>query len=90
MCICILDGNVVRDKEMLHDILADSLGFPDWYGRNLDALYDCLTDIQEATLIRIQNKTGLDVHLGAYAAALLKVLAVSAKENEKVQYVVED
>lgn len=90
MCICILDGNVIRDREMLHDILADSLGFPDWYGRNLDALHDCLTDVQEETQIRIQNGTGMDSHLGTYAAALRKVLAVSAEENQKIQYIVEE
>lgn len=30
-------------KSALRD-LGRSLGFPDWYGANLDALYDCLTD----------------------------------------------
>lgn len=90
MCICILDGNVIRDRETLHDILADSLGLPDWYGRNLDALHDCLTDVQEETQIRIQNGIGMDAHLGAYAAALRKVLAVSAEENQKIQYIVEE
>ena len=28
MRVCILDGKVIENKEMLHDILADSLGFP--------------------------------------------------------------
>lgn len=25
--------------------IAEALEFPDWYGHNLDALYDCLTDL---------------------------------------------
>ncbi|MFT7837457.1 barstar family protein [Saccharothrix sp. BKS2] len=25
--------------------VADALDFPDWFGHNLDALYDCLTDL---------------------------------------------
>ena len=47
MLICILDGNNITNRETLHDTLATSLQLPDWYGRNLDALYDCLLDIRE-------------------------------------------
>lgn len=90
MRICILDGNRIKDREMLHDTLADSLGFPDWYGRNLDALYDCLTDLREETQICVQNENQLGVHLGGYAAALQRVLAVSAQENEKLMYITEN
>lgn len=89
MCIWILDGNMIKDKEMLHGILADLPGFPDWYGRNLDALHDCLTDMQEETWIRIQNENALTLHLGNYAAAFLNVLAASAEENKKIHFVIE-
>ena len=50
MNICIIDGKLIKDREMLHRILAELPGVPDWYGRNLDALHDCLTDIQEELL----------------------------------------
>jgi RNAse (barnase) inhibitor barstar len=29
-----------------------ALGFPPWYGANLDALFDCLTDLPEQTEVR--------------------------------------
>jgi RNAse (barnase) inhibitor barstar len=32
------------DKESVLRELGHTLRFPDWYGANLDALYDCLTD----------------------------------------------
>ena len=38
-----LDGNLI--KEGGHDYLAEALNLPDYYGKNLDALYDCLTEI---------------------------------------------
>ncbi|WP_405273958.1 barstar family protein [Methanobrevibacter sp.] len=38
-----LDGKLI--KENGHDYLAEALNFPDYYGKNLDALYDCLTEI---------------------------------------------
>lgn len=39
-----LVGPVGSKAEAL-DAIGAALGFPGWYGRNLDALYDCLTDL---------------------------------------------
>lgn len=89
MCKYILDGKLIKDREMLHGVLADLPGFPDWYGRNLDALYDCLTDIQEETWIQVRNLDDLTAHLENYAAAFLKVLAAAAEENKRIHYMIE-
>ena len=43
------------DKEELHRSLAECLDFPDWYGKNLDALYDQLTAINQDTLVVLCN-----------------------------------
>ncbi len=45
----ILDFNTTRTREDVHKYLAMKFDFPDYYGENLDALYDCLTDIGEPT-----------------------------------------
>ena len=37
----------------LHLKLKEELGFPDWYGCNLDALYDCLTAISQETVLTL-------------------------------------
>jgi RNAse (barnase) inhibitor barstar len=39
-----VDLSGVCDRNSLHDRLQESLTPPSWYGRNLDALYDALTD----------------------------------------------
>jgi|SRR4051812_25718327 RNAse (barnase) inhibitor barstar len=40
----VMDGHPV-DKMSTMEAIAAALSFPDWFGRNLDALYDCLTDL---------------------------------------------
>ncbi|MGH3696534.1 MAG: barstar family protein [Pseudonocardiaceae bacterium] len=39
-----LIGPVTSRPEAL-EAIGTALGFPAWYGRNLDALHDCLTDL---------------------------------------------
>ena len=39
--------------DSLYDFLSNELDFPDYFGRNLDALYDVLTDICEETHISL-------------------------------------
>lgn len=41
----------IETKDQLHKALAEALRFPEWYGNNLDALYDCLTDLRNIHLI---------------------------------------
>ena len=40
-----VDFSSVEDYWDIHGILKESLNFPDYYGGNLDALFDCLTDM---------------------------------------------
>ncbi|MFY8209202.1 MAG: barstar family protein [Caulobacter sp.] len=42
-----IPGHEIVDDESFHDVLARALGFPDFYGRNLDALADCLSSVDE-------------------------------------------
>ena len=41
----VLDGSGVRSKRAMFAALARTLRFPKWFGNNLDALYDCLSDL---------------------------------------------
>ena len=52
-----IDCGGIATKRELHELIAESLCFPDWYGHNLDALMDCLTDLEDVavTLTRWEN-----------------------------------
>jgi len=49
------DFSEFESTEDLLGALADALDFPDWFGMNLDALYDCLTDISSDTRIIVNG-----------------------------------
>ena len=42
-----------KTRETAHTYLKEILHLPDYYGRNLDALYDCLCEIITLSLIHI-------------------------------------
>ncbi len=76
-----LDGGFLRSKDHLHDILARELRFPEWYGRNLDALHDCLTDLHEDTQISVIRIESADAELQQYLSRVVHVIRDSAEEN---------
>lgn len=41
----VVDGADIRDRAAMLAAIAEALSFPDWFGHNLDALHDCLTDL---------------------------------------------
>ena len=86
MHICALDGEKITNRQTLHDTISSSLDLPEWYGRNLDALYDCLTEIQEETEIWLLNEASLEKNLGSYLKSLLRVLHTVSQENPNVRY----
>ena len=40
-----VDTSLITDWDSFHTVFAEALGFPDFYGRNLNAWIDCLTSL---------------------------------------------
>ena len=40
-----IDSRKVKTRERFHDEVSSAFRFPDYYGRNIHALRDCLTDL---------------------------------------------
>ena len=83
MKVVILDGSTAPTKEALHQHLARELNFPDWYGGNLDALFDFLTSVSEEITLTL-DEAALTEALGPYAQRVGKVLARAAEKNPKI------
>ena len=41
----VIDCRKMTSRAEAHEHLAEVFGFPEYYGRTLDALHDCLTDL---------------------------------------------
>ena len=77
--ICQLDCEKLRERDSAHDHLAQVLDLPAYYGRNLDALYDCLTELGPCTVLLCGASA---VRLaGGYGARVLAVLEQAARDN---------
>ena len=75
-----VDLSGVRDREGLHERLRASMDLPDWYGNNLDALYDILTDIHRPTQMTILPPQSMNDRMAAYWPRLLRVLTDAAED----------
>ena len=60
----------------IHNALKNGLNFPDYYGGNLDALWDCLTDfIDNNVVIILKNYQFVEKANKEYAEKILRVFA---------------
>lgn len=75
----------LTSPDAFHEEIAKSLEFPGYYGKNLDALYDCLTDIIEPTEIVFPQKAEESAYLGEYAAKVICVLKDAEIDNDSLK-----
>ena len=68
-----------------HDYIARRMRFPDYYGRNLDALYDVLSTIGQPTEVVITGREQIARRLGGYAEKLLEAFTGAAQANPNLR-----
>ena len=84
----VLDCEKLLRRKEAHLYLAEMLDFPDYYGKNLDALYDCLTELGECTIVL----RGDNILRGSegYGAKVLKAFQEAASANPRLKLEVQN
>lgn len=54
-----LDGRRLRERGEAMELLGRALALPEWWGRNLDALYDCLTDLGRPVRLVLEHQEAM-------------------------------
>ncbi len=73
-----LDGAHLQSREEAMELLGLALALPEWWGRNLDALHDCLTDLNRPVRLEISRREAMEA--SPFGQRLLRVLEDAAAE----------
>lgn len=80
----LLDFCVTKSKEQVHDYLALKFEFPDYYGKNLDGLYDLLTESREDICVGVfglGERPDRDEALTRYLRRVSRVFKDAQEDN---------
>lgn len=77
----VIDGRACRTRAAFFEETARALDFPDYFGRNWDALTDCLRDTGAVTLIVAHADELLAAEPPAALATLLTILRTAAADG---------
>jgi len=67
----VLDGNVIENKELLFETLKKQINSDEFYGNNLDSLWDVLSNYTDDLTITVMHSAELVENLGNYAHMLM-------------------
>lgn len=81
----VLDGRRMQTKPELHRYLKEALHLPGYYGNNLDALMDCLTENSSQRRIEIEFAEAIVESLGKYGENVLRVFRDAAEVNKALE-----
>ena len=85
-----LDCRKMTDRKAAHAYLKQALALPDYYGNNLDALYDLMTDREEETVLVLGYWRQLGVLLGDYGISLRETLREASEDHPKVEIILKE
>ncbi len=74
-----IDCSRLLEREPAHDHLAAALELPEWYGRNLDALYDCITSMGPG-VIHLEGADAL-ARTDGYGWRILLAITDAVRDN---------
>lgn len=85
-----LDGRRMNTREIAHQYIKWKLNLPEYYGKNLDALWDMLSTYSDPIEICFLNEDSLIDQLGDYGEAIIEVFQDAQIENKNIRFTIED
>ena len=76
--LILCDFERLSTADAVYDYLTEELCFPEYFGRNLDALHDCLTDVSAPTRLILTGTASPS------AQRFLPVIKDAAKRNRNL------
>lgn len=83
----VLNFEGVSDKEEFYAIIQDAIEVPDYFGNNLDALYDVLTEDFEEKTIVVKGIEQSSDGMRDYMKRFRRLCDDVAEENEAIRFV---
>lgn len=83
----IIDGKFMQSKEAMYVHLTRVFSLPSYFGNNLDALWDVLTENEEPTQIDFINVDSTREYLGTYGENLINLFERLEIENENYRII---
>lgn len=81
-----LNGKNMTSKQTAHEYIKGKLKLREYYGENLDALWDVLSTYDRPIEIRIVNTKDLIEGLGDYGESIIEVFRDSERENKNIKF----
>ena len=90
MEIIILDGRKMTGFDDFHDYLKRVMRFPSYYGRNLDALADCLSELGSHVTVILNNADAMKAALGVYGDRVIRVFSDISSESSSFNFIISE
>ena len=82
-----LNGKKMTDRKAAHAYLKKKVHLPEYYGNNLDALWDCLTTDYSGKMIILHDPQMVHNQLGDYGDSLVSLLKEVAATNSAIRLI---
>lgn len=77
---------MMADRDAAHEYLAAVLEFPEYYGKNLDALYDCLSEMPPCRITML-NPAAMNM-LGEYGSTMRSVFLDASMNSDNIELII--